>query len=184
MKKVIFLDRDGTINEDSGFVYKIEDFKFLPKVIDSLKLLSKENFKFIIVTNQSGIGRGYYTEEDFLRFNNHIVNELLKDGIKIEKTYYCPHHPEHGVGEYKMDCTCRKPKTGLVIKAKEEFGINLLESIMIGDHPGDVEMGKKAGCKTIYVLTGHGKRHEVDSKEVNFIAKDLYEAAKWILNNK
>ena len=177
MNKAIFIDRDGVINEDHGYVHKIEDFKFIPKAVDGLKLLSEQGFKFIIITNQSGIGRGYYKKEDFLTFNNHLVSELSKNKIKIEKTYYCQHGPDES-------CDCRKPSTKYIKEAKKEFDIDLENSYVIGDHPHDIEMGKKAGCKSIYVLTGHGKKHKEELKEADFIAQDLYEAANWILNQK
>jgi len=177
MNKAIFIDRDGTLVYDPGYVHKIEDFKFIPKAVDALKLLSEKDFKFIIITNQSGIGRGYYTEEDFLRFNNHLINELLKNKIRIEKTYYCPHRPEE-------PCDCRKPSIKYIEDAKKEFNIDLKKSYVIGDHPCDIEMGKKAGCKAIYVLTGHGKKHKENLEDADFTAQNLYEAAKYILNIK
>ena len=174
MDKAIFIDRDGVINEDPGYVHKVEDFRFIPKAVNALKLLSQKGFKLIIITNQSGIGRGYYTKEDFLKFNNYLINELSKNKIRIERTYYCPHHPDES-------CNCRKPGTRHIEEAKKEFNIDLKRSYVIGDHPGDIGMGKKAGCKTAYVLTGHGKKHKESMKEADFTAKDIYEAAEWIL---
>ncbi len=177
MNKAIFLDRDGTLVHDEGYVYKIEDFKLLPNVIEALELL-KDNFKLFIITNQSGIGRGYYTKEDFLKFNNHLIEELEKNNIKIEKTYMCPHLPTE-------NCDCRKPNEKFAKEAEKDFNIDLKESYVIGDHDFDIEMGKKTGSKSILVLTGHGKKHlnELKSKP-NFIAEDLLEAAEWILKNQ
>lgn len=173
MNKAIFLDRDGTLNEDEGYVHKIEDFKLLPSVIEALKLL--KNFKLIIITNQSGIGRGYYREEDFHKFNGKLIEELNKRGVKIEKTYFCPHKPEES-------CDCRKPNIKFVKQAEKEFNINLKESFVIGDHPHDIELGKKAGCKTVYLLTGHGEKHKDELiQKPDFIAKNLIEAAEWII---
>jgi D-glycero-D-manno-heptose 1,7-bisphosphate phosphatase len=174
MSKAIFLDRDGVLNYDPGYVHKIEDFKLLPGVIEGLKLL--KGFKFIIITNQSGIGRGYYTEEHFHEFNDHLVAELSKNGIKIEQTYFCPHHPDH-------KCDCRKPSTKLLKQAAEEFDIDLDQSWVIGDHPHDVKMGKVAGCKAIYMLTGHGEKHraELGDIEPDFTAKNFLEAVNFIL---
>lgn len=175
--KAIILDRDGVLIHDIGYVHKVEDFRFIPKAVDALKLLSQKGFKLIIITNQSGIGRGYYTKEDFLKFNNHLINELSKNKIKIEKTYYCPHHPDES-------CNCRKPSTRHAEEAKKEFDIDLKRSYVIGDHPSDIEMGKKAGCKAAYVLTGHGKKHKGQAKAADFIAEDLYDAAKWIVSRE
>jgi len=176
MNKTIFLDRDGTLNMDEGYTYKTQDLKFYPDVFKALNLL-KAQFKFIIITNQSGIGRGYYTEEQFHKFNNHLVNKLKEQGIKIEKTYFCPHYP-------KGSCDCRKPNIKFIKQAKEEFNIDLNNSWVIGDHPHDIELGKNAGCKTIYLLTGHGKKHKKDLENPDFIANNILEAANIIKNDQ
>ena len=172
-KIAILLDRDGVVTEDLGYVHKIEDFNLVPNALEGLKLL--KDFKLIFITNQSGIGRGYFKFEDFLNYNNRVVEELKKHNIKIEKTYHCPHKPEDS-------CECRKPKTKFLKDAEKEFGISLKKSFVIGDRKSDFEMGKNAGCKTIHVLTGYG----INSKnEVNpdYFAKDLVDAAEWILKN-
>ena len=140
-QKAIFLDRDGTLNVDNGYTYKTQDLKFYPDVFKSLNRLKKD-FIFIIITNQSGIGRGYYTEQGFKRFNNKLIEELNKQGIEIKKTYHCPHHPEE-------KCECRKPNISSIKQAETEFGIDLKSSWVIGDHPHDIELGRNAGCKTI-----------------------------------
>ena len=171
MNKAIFLDRDGIIVEDMGFVYRIEDFKLIKNVIEGLKLL--KNYKLLIITNQSGIGKDIYNVEDFLKFNNHLIKTLKKYDIKIEKTYYCPHKPED-------NCECRKPKTRLLKDAEKEFGIDLKKSFVIGDRKSDFELGKNAGCKTIHVLTGNGINTKNDVNP-DYFAEDLLDAAKWIL---
>ncbi|MBS3149233.1 HAD family hydrolase [Candidatus Woesearchaeota archaeon] len=176
MKKnrTVILDRDGVMIEDYGYVYKIEDLKFINGAIEGLKLL--KDFKLIIITNQGGIGKGYYTEDDFLKFNDYLVNLLRKEDIKIEKTYYCKHKPEE-------NCECRKPKTKNVELAAKEFNIDLENSYVIGDKPSDIELGNKIGCKTIYVLSGQGEKYvaELDSNSIpTIIRKNLLEAAKWI----
>ena len=174
MTKAVFLDRDGVIVEDVGYHYKIEDFKFIKNAIKGLKLL--KNFNLFMVTNQSGIGRGYYTLKDFEKFNIHLLKELKKCGIKIEKTYYCQHVPED-------NCECRKPKTKLIKDAEKEFKINLKKSFAIGDRKKDIEMGKNAGCRTIFVLTGKGIEKKKNVK-ADFVARDLLEAAKWVISNE
>lgn len=177
MNKAIFLDRDGTLVDDPGYVHKIEDFKLLPNVIEGLKLL-KSNFKFFIITNQSGIRRGYYTEEDFLKFNNHLIKEFEKNNIKIEKTFMCPHTQED-------NCDCRKPSEKFLKQAGKEYNIDFKKSYVIGDHEFDIEMGQKVDCKKIFVLTGHGKKHVNELKiKPDFIAQDLLEGVKYILNNQ
>ena len=170
MNAAIFLDRDGVIVEDVGYAHKIGDFKLIPKAVEGLKLL--KNYKLFIITNQSGIGRGYYTMKDFENFNNYLIQELKKHNIKIEKTYVCPHKPED-------NCDCRKPKVKLLKAAEKEFGIDLKKSFVIGDKTADIEMGRNAGCKTILVLAGHGTTAK-DEAKADFVAKDLLEAAKWI----
>ena len=173
MKAAIFLDRDNVIVEDVGYVHKIKDFKLIDNAVEGLKLLKK--YKLFIITNQSGIGRGYYALKDFESFNNHLLNELKKHKIKIQKTYYCPHRPED-------DCDCRKPKIKLLKDAEKEFNVDLKKSFVIGDRKSDFEMGRNAGCKTIHVLTGHGNNSKNDVKP-DYFAKDLVDAAQWILKN-
>jgi D-glycero-D-manno-heptose 1,7-bisphosphate phosphatase len=175
--KAIFLDRDGVLNEDSGYVHKIEDFNILPGVIDGLKRL--RDFRFFIVTNQSGIGRGYYTVDDFHKFNNHLLDELKRHEIKIEKTYFCPHHPD-------VMCECRKPNAKSVMEAAKNFDIDLSNSWVVGDHVSDIQLGKNAGCKTIYLLTGHGQKHLKEALLVkpDYIAATFEEVADYILSDK
>ena len=150
-KKAIILDRDGTLIEDKNYAYKIEDFELLDGVIEGLKLLQND-FLFLIVTNQSGIGRGYYTKQDFQNFNNHLINILKKQKIEILKTYFCPHLKED-------NCECRKPKTKFISEIINEFNIDISRSWMIGDHPSDIQFGINAGCRTIFLTTGHGDKH-------------------------
>ena len=178
MDKAIYLDRDGTLNHDKGYTYKKEDFKLINGVIDALKIL-KNDFKFFIVTNQSGIGRGYYTLDDAHKFNDIMLNEFEKEKIKIEKIYICPHTQED-------NCDCRKPSAKYIKESEKEFNIDIKNSWVIGDHSWDIDMGKNVGCRTIYVLTGHGKKHMHQLKELNikpdFIAENLYDAAKIIMD--
>ena len=177
MVKAIYLDRDGTLNVDTKYPHKIEDFKLLPGVIGGLKKLSKD-FIFIIITNQSGIGRSIYTEKQMHEFNQHLIEELKKENIEIKKIYHCPHTP-------KEICECRKPSTKYIEKAAKEFDIDIKNSWAIGDHPHDVGMGIIAGTRSIYLETGHGKRHSEDLKKNNintdFVANNFMEAANYIL---
>jgi D-glycero-D-manno-heptose 1,7-bisphosphate phosphatase len=172
--KAIILDRDGTLIHDPGYVHKVEDLKLIEGTLEALHLL-KENFKFFIVTNQSGIGRGIFTFSDFEKFNNSLLKIFKKNDIAIEKTYVCHHHPDE-------KCDCRKPGIKFVKEIEKDFNISLKNSWVIGDHPHDIEMGKKAGCRTIYVLTGHGEKEREDLGKIkpDFIAKDIYEASKLI----
>ena len=173
MKKAILSDRDGVLVEDIGYHYKLEDFKLIPNAVEGLKLLKKH--KLFIITNQSGIGRGIYELEDFLKFNNHLIRELEKYKIKIEKTYCCPHKTVD-------NCDCRKPKMKFLKDAEKKFNVNLKKSFVIGDRKSDFEMGRNAGCNTIHVLTGNGINAKNDVNP-DYFAKDLLDAAKWILEN-
>ncbi len=177
--KAIILDRDGTLIEDKNYTYKIEDFELLPGVIEGLKLLRKY-FLFFIVTNQSGIGRGYYTIQDFHNFNNHLLKILKNQKINILKTYFCPHLRED-------NCECRKPKIKFVEEINNEFNVDINNSWMIGDHPSDIQFGINAGCKTIFLTTGHGDKHldELESLEIkpNLIYDNFLEATKEILKS-
>ena len=173
MKKAVILDRDGTIVENFEYVYKLEDYKLIHNASKGLKLL--KNYKLFIITNQSGIGRGLYSLKDMNKFNKFLLNNLKKHNIKIKKIYYCPHKPDD-------NCKCRKPKTKFLKDAEKKFNINLRESYVIGDMKSDFELGKNAGCKTIHVLTGHGIKHKNEVKP-NYFARDLLDAAKWILKN-
>ncbi len=174
MRRAIFLDRDGTLIEDKGYEYKVETLRIHSGVIEGLKLL-KENYLFFIITNQSGIGKGYYTIEDFHQFHNHLVEQLKENGITIERTCFCPH-----IG----GCECKKPNTKFIEEIVCEHNVNLQESWVIGDHPCDITMGIKAGCKTVYLLTGHGIKHLDELREENLnstiISENFLDAAKKI----
>jgi len=178
-RKAIFLDRDGTLNYDQGYVHKIEDYKLLPGVIEGLKLL-QPSFIFIIITNQSGIGKGLYSWADFSIFHGCLITDLLDNGIKIEKTYVCPHIADDG-------CNCRKPSTLNIEKCVKEYKIDLKNSWVIGDHPSDIQLGINAGCRTIYLCTGHGESHYHNLKErgidPTYVCRDFYSAAEKILEN-
>ncbi|GJQ57835.1 MAG: HAD family hydrolase [Candidatus Scalindua sp. AMX11] len=172
MTGAIFLDRDGTINKDSGYVHKPEDLLILPGVIEGLQLLNR--YKLFIITNQSGIGREYFTTEKFLIFNNLLVRKLNENNIIIENTYYCPHVPD-------ADCECRKPKIKHLKEAEKTYKIDLTRSYVIGDRESDMEMGRRGGCKTMLVLSGHIKKlHNNFSVKPDIIVNDLYEGAKII----
>lgn len=170
MKKniAVFLDRDGVINEDIGYVHKPEDFKIFPGVFESLKKLRESGFKLIIITNQSGIGRGYYTEEDFFKLNNYMLDIFDKNGVKIDKVYFCPHLP-------KDNCDCRKPKTKFIEDAVEEFDLDIKRCWAVGDKLSDVEIGERAGCRTVLLDSRYTRgldRHKL---------KNLEEATRYIL---
>lgn len=172
MNKAVFLDRDGTINVDREYVHKIKDLEFIPGVLEALAKLAKTEYKIIIITSQSGIGRGYYTQKEYELFNEHMLKRIKNHGGRIDGIYFCPHHPNDG-------CECRKPMPKMILNAANDFNIDLSKSYMIGDKKSDVEMGKNAGCKTIRVMTGKNEVSEADHT-----TKDLGEAIEAIINEK
>ena len=148
-KKIIFLDRDGVINEEKNYLHMIEDFIFIDGVFESLKLMQKLGYELIVVTNQSGIGRGLYSTEDFLTIDKWMKKEFERNNIKILSSVYCPHKPE-------QNCNCRKPKPGMLEKCFEKYQISKENSWIIGDSERDIEAGIRAGIKkTILVRSGH-----------------------------
>lgn len=177
MKKVVFLDRDGTINIEKSYLHKWEDFEFEKNAIEGLKKLKNLGYEFIVVTNQSGIGRGYYTEEDLISLNNQMVKKLKEYDIEILECFYCPHHPEKGIEKYKVQCNCRKPNPGMLLEGIKKYNVDINNSYMIGDKKGDLEAGKKAGLKSILVLTGYGKNTVKDIQDNYLIANDLLDVA-------
>lgn len=169
MTKAIFLDRDGVINKEKDYVYKKADFEFIDGVFEALTYFQAQGYLLFIITNQAGIARGYYTEEDFLILNDWMLQQFASQGIRITKVYFSPFHPDYGAGKYKKDSFCRKPNPGMILQAKEEFNINLAESILIGDKETDIEAGINAGIKkNILVRSGH-KINEASTKATRVI---------------
>jgi len=194
MNKCVFLDRDGTINKENrtknnpfGFMWDMSDLSLIKGVSKGIALLNKAGYKTVVITNQSGIARGFFNEGFVKKVHNEIDRRIAKKGAHIDRWYYCPHHPTCGMEKYKIECNCRKPKTGLVEKAVTELNISLENSFFVGDNLRDMETGWNSGIKTILVLTGNGKKTlEEISKEqknkLNYIALNLLEACEWILN--
>lgn len=153
--KFVLLDRDGVINIEKSYLHKIEDFEYEKNVVEGLLRLRDLGYRFAIITNQAGIARGYYTEEDYLKLQSFIEDDLFKKGIKIEKSYFCPHHP-NVTGKYGVECDCRKPNTGNFELAIKEFDIDVKNSFMIGDKITDLIPAEKLGIMPVLVKTGYG----------------------------
>ena len=184
-KPAVFLDRDGTINVDKHYLHKIEDFEFLPGALEAIKSLKNAGYLIIVVSNQSGIARGYFDEAAVDRLHEHIQQELKRYGTAIDAFYYCPHHPDKGRGEYKVACDCRKGAAGMLLQAAEEHNIDLGNSFMVGDKLADIEAGAKAGCTSILVLTGYGDSEKLKPGLSKIMqCENLYEAACIIINTK
>jgi len=179
MNKAVFLDRDGTINIDKEYLYEISKFEFISGVKEAMLLLQDAGYLLIIITNQSGVARGYYSEKDVSKLNNWLKQALAEEGIIVSEIYYCPHHPEGEKKEYKKDCDCRKPRLGMFKKAINDFNIDINKSFVIGDKIRDLQICKTSNCKG-YLLDNKGTSQYLSSNVK--IAFDLKEAAIDILN--
>ena len=147
--RAVFLDRDGTINIEKEYLYKIEDFEYLPGAVEGMRVLSQMGFLLVVITNQSGIARGYYTEKDYQALDIWMKTDLRNKGIEISGSYYCPHLSDGCVTEYAMDCDCRKPKTGLFWQAADDLNIDMNSSYAIGDKPRDLSICNESGVRGI-----------------------------------
>ena len=187
MNKAVFLDRDGVITQDPPhYAHRIDQLKLIPKSAEAIRILNENGFKVVVVSNQSGVARGYYQEKDVHIFNEAMKKELEEMGAYIDAVYYCPHYPEANVEAYRRVCDCRKPKPGMLKRAENDLNLDLKRSFMVGDKIIDIEAGYSAGCKTILVLTGHGndelKKNTNMNIKPNYISKDLYTASQIITN--
>lgn len=188
MERVIFLDRDGTLNEEVHYLHRKGDLRLLPGVAEALRRLREAGFRIVVVTNQAGVARGYYTEAD-VRELHRYMNEILRaQGAGVDYFFYCPHHPEHGIGVYKKQCHCRKPETGMFEMAEQYFSVDKAHSWMIGDKLIDVQAGRNYGVHTVLVGTGYGAQEHEDmekqKKPYDFYAETLLAAAEEILGRR
>ena len=173
--RAVFLDRDGTMAKDVHYCSGPEDFELFPNTAKAIKLLNEHGFKVIVITNQSGIARGYFTEETLAKIHEKMKGELAKEGAWVDAIYYCPHHPDD-------NCDCRKPKPKLVLQAVRDFDIDLKCSFVIGDLQMDIDLGKAVGCKSI--LIGNPPLMDEVKIKPNFAASDLPEAVQTILGDR
>lgn len=168
--------------EPPYYTHRLSQLELIPESANAIRLLNENGFVVIVASNQAGIARGYYREEDAISFNEAMKGSLAEEGAHIDTIYYCPHHPESRIDRYRADCDCRKPKPGMLIRAEHDFDIDLKQSFIIGDKLSDIEAGRGAGCKTIMVRTGHGTEElERERVECDHIANDVYDAVKYIL---
>lgn len=187
MERVVFLDRDGTINKEVNYLYKKDDLELLPKVPEAISLLRNHGYKIVVVTNQAGVARGYYSEEDVNRLHQYLNQLLKKQNAGIDDFFFCPHHPEYGIGKYRLDCNCRKPGTGMFEQLEQKMKIDKEHSFMIGDKLLDVQAGKRFGIRGILVATGYGEseyqsaRTRQQQSEYEFYAPNLMAAAEYII---
>ena len=184
----VFIDRDGTISEEVGYINHPSRFQVYPWSGEAIRKLNLKGLKAIVVTNQAGVARGYFEEGLIHEVHQKLRDELNRSGAYLDAIYYCPHHPSSGNPSYRLDCDCRKPKPGMLLRAALEFEIDLKGSFMIGDRYSDIELAHNAGTKSIFVLSGYGlgefEYHRQDWKvQPDWVAKNLLEATEIILKH-
>ena len=187
--RAIFLDRDGTVTAEVGYVNDTNRLTLLPRTGKAIKLINQSFFKAILATNQAGVARGYFSEEMIIKANKRLQTLLQIEGAFLDKIYYCPHHPKTGKKPYRSNCNCRKPLPGMLLKAAEEFNLDLSGCYVVGDKLSDAVLAKNAGARAIIVRSGYGagelklSRRDSFLKKV-FIAEDLMEAVLWIFDQE
>lgn len=188
LRPAVFLDRDGTINEQMGYINHISRFQLLPGIEDAIRCLNELHIPVIVVTNQSGLARGYFPAALLDQVHQKMEKQLAAAGAHVDGIYICPHHPEAKEKKYRIDCNCRKPKTGLLEQAAVELNIDLTASFVVGDRWSDIRCGKAVGARSILVLTGYGKG---DAKYIgpnqkvqpDHTAENMQQAVNWILKH-
>lgn len=188
MVRAVFLDRDGTINEEVDYICRPNQLKILEGSALAIRSLNQKNLKVVVITNQAGIAYGYYTEEDLTHIHQELIRQLNSYKAKVDAIYYCPHHPEGTLEQYRVRCTCRKPEPGLFLKAAQELGIDLKASYVVGDKMSDIQAGKRLGCFTILVETGFGKRELAKGAPAGLmpdvVVPDLHAALPYLLQEE
>src|SRR5262245_3898428 len=184
----VFIDRDGTLNVDSGYIAEPEELVLYPFAGEAVRLLNENGLKAVVVTNQSTVARGYCSADMIDLIHAKLRGELHKDRAYLDAVYYCPHHPRIGDEPYRVDCECRKPKAGMLYQAQREHNIDLSRSYVIGDKTLDIEMARSAGAGAILVLTGFGRdsvrRLEGKAVQPDFVSENVLEAVRTILENQ
>lgn len=179
----VFVDRDGTINVDVDFLSSPGQLRLIPRSAAAIRELNELGIPVIVITNQSGIARGLFTEEDLQRVHAELDRMLENEGASVTAYFYCPHHPSEGIERYVTDCECRKPKPGMLIAAQKKFGFDLTRSYLIGDKCVDMTAARSAGASAVQVATGYGATEkDLCGAERDFFAADLFEAVQFIKN--
>lgn len=177
MNRAVFIDRDGTISRDVPYCSRPEDFELLPGAGEGVRHLNESGFKVIVITNQSGIARGYFTEETLAKIHEKMSKDLEKAGARLDAIYYCPHHPEEG-------CECRKPKPTLLLQAASDLAIDLGQSYVIGDREMDMEMGRRGGCRASLLVWEGGEEAGHGRLEDRPTFGSVLEAVRWLIRHE
>jgi D-glycero-D-manno-heptose 1,7-bisphosphate phosphatase len=180
MNRAVFIDRDGTLSEEVGYINHPERFRLFPYAGQAIKHLNENGWLAIVTTNQAGVARGYFAEEMIETVHQGMRDELQKSGAHLDAIYYCAHHPSMGEPPYRLDCDCRKPKPGLITRAANEFDLDLKNSWMVGDRYSDIQLARNAGVKSAFVLSGYGRgewEHQRQSwtEHPDMVGNDLLE---------
>ncbi len=188
-RRAVFMDRDGTISEEVGYVNHLSRYRLLPNALEAIRLLNRAGFLAIVTTNQSGVARGYFSEALVDQVHDRLRGLLGEAGARLDAIYYCPHHPNEGEPPFRADCDCRKPRPGMIRRAARDHDVDLSRSYAIGDTRADIEAGAAAGVPGILVLTGYGRglvEHQGDRMRVAPLAvrEDLLDAVRFILNRE
>jgi D-glycero-D-manno-heptose 1,7-bisphosphate phosphatase len=185
----VFIDRDGTISEEVGYINHLSRFQIYPWSAQAVSVLNRSDLKAILVTNQAGVARGYFTEDLVIQVHKKLQQELARKNAHLDAIYFCPHHPTVGPEPYRQDCSCRKPKPGMLLRAADDLGLDLGRSFMIGDRYTDIELAHNAGTRSILVLSGYG-RGEYEYQRQNWkiqpdwTASNLLEATQIVLKQR
>jgi D-glycero-D-manno-heptose 1,7-bisphosphate phosphatase len=184
----VFLDRDGTIIEDRGYLNHPDLLKLIPNAAEAIASLNRAGLKTIVVSNQSGVARGFFPESLLAILHEKMLALLSEKDARIDAVYYCPHHPHVGEPPYRTRCDCRKPKTGMLKRAANEFSLDVARSYLIGDKISDMQTAANAGCKALLVMTGYGRgewefNRSRLGKAPDYLAADLFDAAQWIVKD-
>jgi D-glycero-D-manno-heptose 1,7-bisphosphate phosphatase len=182
-ERAVFMDRDGTIIEEVGYLSDPAGLRLIPAAATAIRMLNRSGLRVVVVTNQSGVARGFFAEETVHAVHRRLEAALSDEGGRLDGIYYCPHHPTEGKGDYTMACDCRKPATGMMEQAARDLRLDLTRSFVIGDKDTDVELARRAGARGILVLTGYGREHRKKQGESvpDYTAQDLLDAVQWIL---
>lgn len=187
MKPAVFLDRDGTVSEEVGYVNHVGRFRLLPRAAQGIRRINESDYLAVLVTNQAGVARGYFKESLVIAVHERLEELLAKNGAHLDGIYYCPHHPTAGEPPYRQDCDCRKPKPGMVLAAQRDLNIDVAQSFMVGDKHSDITFAQSVGMQGVLVKTGYGLG-EIEqwsaewTEQPDQICEDLLDAVEWILS--